>query len=246
MEVTPRVALEVACHEAIVRTAYYDSVGVLTWSVGLTSATGHRVDRYLNNPQPLQHCLDIYVWALINYARQVQDVFKGHRLTEAQFAAALSFHWNTGAIRKSTWVDYFKRGDMKEAERRFKTWNKADGKTNQGLVNRRASESDLLFRGVWANKGTMTEYPVNARNRPDFSRGKVIRVDAEMLNAFRSNSAPVLDAAPQPDAIPAAPTITPPAGAAPAPAETPITQKWVAGLFAAIAAAVAAYLGTRS
>lgn len=209
MNVTPRVAMEVACHEAIVRSSYYDSVGVLTWSVGLTSATGHRVDRYLNNPQPLQHCIDVYVWALINYARQVRDVFADHPLTEPQFAAALSFHWNTGAIRKSSWVDRWKRGDLAEAERRFKTWNKAGGVTNKGLVARRADEADLLFRGIWANDGTMTEYPVTASNRPDFPRGTSIRVDAEMAAAFGGAPAPVLDAAPQPDKVPAALTLTP-------------------------------------
>lgn len=35
MEVTYRIALEVAYHEALVRRAYKDSVGVWTWSVGL-------------------------------------------------------------------------------------------------------------------------------------------------------------------------------------------------------------------
>lgn len=209
MHVTHRVAMEIACPEAVVRQAYFDSVGVLTWSVGLTSATGHRVDRYLNNPQPLQHCLDVYVWALKNYARQVQDIFADHPLTEAQFAAALSFHWNTGAIRASSWVDRWKRGDMAEAERRFKTWNKAGGKVSSGLVARRDHEADLLFRGIWANDGTMTEYPVTASNRPDFRRGFRIRVDAEMAAAFGGPLVPVLDTAPQPDKIPASPTLTP-------------------------------------
>lgn len=209
MQVTPRVALEVAHPEAMVRTAYFDAVGVLTWSVGLTSATGHRVDRYLNNPQPLQHCIDVYVWALINYARQVQDVFADHPLGEDQFAGALSFHWNTGAIRTSTWVDRFKRGDLAEAERRLKTWNKAGGVVNRGLVARRDDEADLLFRGIWANDGTMTEFPVTARNTPDFRRGTKIKVDAEIAAAFGGAPVPVLDAAPQPDKIPAALTLTP-------------------------------------
>jgi len=43
------VAMEVASHEAIIRQAYKDSEGVWIWSVGLTSATGHVVERYIGN-----------------------------------------------------------------------------------------------------------------------------------------------------------------------------------------------------
>ena len=41
------VAIEVASHEAIIRQTYKDSVGVLTWDVGMTNATGHTVERYI-------------------------------------------------------------------------------------------------------------------------------------------------------------------------------------------------------
>lgn len=156
--ITYKTALEIASHEAIVRQAYKDSVGVWTWSVGLTSATGHDVLRYKDKPQSLEHCLAIYVWALDRYAEAVRTVFKGTALTEAQFAAALSFHWNTGKITSASWVDHLKAGRMAQAETSFKTWNKADGKTSQGLVNRRALEADLLFRGKWSNNGTVNEY----------------------------------------------------------------------------------------
>ena len=47
------VAMEVAGHEAIIRQAYKDSKGIWTWSVGLTSATGHVVERYIGKPQSL-------------------------------------------------------------------------------------------------------------------------------------------------------------------------------------------------
>ena len=51
--ITYKTALEIASHEALIRQAYKDSVGVWTWSVGLTSATGHDVLRYKANPNPL-------------------------------------------------------------------------------------------------------------------------------------------------------------------------------------------------
>ncbi|WP_274425508.1 hypothetical protein [Chelativorans sp. YIM 93263] len=81
MRVNCDVAMEVAAHEALVSQTYKDSAGVLTWCVGMTNATGHRVERYIREPQSVQHCMDIYVWALTNYAEQVREVFKDHPLT---------------------------------------------------------------------------------------------------------------------------------------------------------------------
>ena len=68
MRVDYAVAMEVAAHEALLRQAYKDSEGVLTWCVGMTNSTGHRVERYIGKPQTLQHCMNIYAWALTNYA----------------------------------------------------------------------------------------------------------------------------------------------------------------------------------
>src|SRR5690606_24496553 len=147
------VAIEVACHEGIVRQAYKDSVGVWTWSVGLTNATGHNVERYIGKPQPLEHCLAVYVWALDKYAEAVRRAFRGHTLTKAQFAAARSFHWNTGAIERASWVNHSKAGNMAAAKKAFMNWTKPPE-----ITGRRRAERDLFFDGKWANKGTMTEY----------------------------------------------------------------------------------------
>src|SRR5690554_2778121 len=122
MALTARAVLELASHEALVRQTYKDSVGVLTWAVGMTNATGHRVERYVGRPAPLQHCMNVFVWALRQYARQVDEAFAGHRLTESQYAAALSFHWNTGAIKRASWVQHWKAGRHTEARQAFMNW----------------------------------------------------------------------------------------------------------------------------
>lgn len=183
--ITYRTALEIAYHEAIVRQAYKDSVGVWTWSVGLTSATGHDVTRYIGKPQTLEHCLVIYVWALNNYADAVRKAFAGTPLTEAQFAAALSFQWNTGSITRASWVGHFKAGRMAEAEKSFKSWNQAGGKVVPGLVTRRQHEADLLFRGKWANDGTILEYTrLTANHTPVWSSGKRINIETALRAAL--------------------------------------------------------------
>lgn len=200
------VALEIASHEAIIRQAYKDSANppVWTWSVGLTSATGHSVLRYVDNPQPLQHCLNIYIWALKNYAVHVDSVFEGHLLTPEQYTGALSFHWNTGAIRRASWVKAFKAGDMKEAEALFKQWH-----SSGQLVERRRKEADLIWRGVWSNEGQMAEYTrLTSRHTPVWSSAIRRDVRTEMLVAFGENTEPILDNTPKPFNVPSAPTLS--------------------------------------
>lgn len=217
MALTVRGALELASHEALVRQTYKDSVGVLTWNIGMTNATGHKVDRYIGNPAPLQHCMNLYVWALRNYARHVDQVFAGHALKEHQYAAILSFTWNLGAaaLRQASWVRHFKAGDMAAAEAAFKVWNKAGGKTVKGLVTRRALEADLLFRGKWSNDGSIIEYTrLRSNMQVDFSSAKRVNVVAELRNAFAGERNPIVDQAPQPDAPVEVPTLSPKPNAA--------------------------------
>ncbi len=170
------VAMEIASHEAIIRQAYKDSVGVWTWSVGLTSASGHDVTRYIGKPQPLRHCLAVYVWALEKYADDVREAFSGHSLSKAQFAGALSFHWNTGAIKRATWVRKWKAGDVRGARKAFMDWRKP-----REIVPRRRRECALFFAGQWHGDGKMTEFTrLTRRSTPDWSSARRIDVAHEL------------------------------------------------------------------
>ena len=205
------VAMEVASHEALIRQTYKDGGGVLTWCVGMTNATGHTVERYIGKPQSVQHCMNVYAWALENYADHVRSVFGS--LPKHQFAGILSWTWNLGggALRKATWVKHFKAGRMKEAEASFKTWNKDDGKVIAGLTKRRAAEADLIFRGKWSNDGTMTEYTQLTRAMtPVWASAVKINVAAELKAAFAKPAPLPMDRLRLPDAPVPHPTTTPP------------------------------------
>ena len=172
--VTARAALELAAHEAMCLEAYKDSVGVWTWSVGVTSKSGHAVERYKDNPQPLRRCLEVWLWVLQTYADDVNARFAGHPLTEAQFAAALSFHYNTGAIAaaSTSWPRYFMAGEMAKAEASFKEW-----RNPPEVIARRAAEADLLFRGVWVGDDKVTVYDVSHRTyAPIWSSGRRVAI----------------------------------------------------------------------
>lgn len=173
---TARVALEIIGHEAIVQEAYKDSVGVWTWGIGVTNASGHDVMRYKDNPQTIQHCIEIYLWLLrAKYIPAVEKAFVGCKLTEAQFAAALSFHYNTGAIAKADWVIRFRAGDIAAARTGFMNWRKPPS-----IIPRREKERDLFFDGKWSQDGAATVYPVKKPSyTPDWGRAK--RVDVSQI-----------------------------------------------------------------
>ena len=203
-EVDYSVVLEVASHEAVIRQAYKDSVGIWTWSVGLTGATGHDVERYIDNPASLQHCLNIFVWALRNYAAQVNDAFQGRDLTTAQFAAAVSFHWNTGAIGRAEWVKLWNAGDHDGARAAIMNWV-----TPPELKGRREKERDLFFDGIWSNDGTMAEFTrLTSRHTPDWSSRRRIDVAVELRAAFATVPETIPDRAPEPYSTVIVPTLT--------------------------------------
>lgn len=162
MQITPRIALEILGHEAIVPEAYKDGTGVWTWGVGVTNASGHPVHpRYLDNPQPLEDCLKVFVKLLEDtYAPPVRRAFAGVLLGEHQLGAALSFHWNTGAIERAGWVQRWRQGDGPAARAAFMEWTKPDI-----IRRRREKECALFFDGVWSGSGRVLVIPVK---KPDY------------------------------------------------------------------------------
>lgn len=154
---TEKTLLEIAGHEAIIFEAYKDSRGIWTWGPGITSASGHLVERYIDNPQTLERCLAVYEWLLrTKYLPEVLKAFDGHPLTEAQLAAALSFHWNTGGIGRADWVALWKAGKTSEARQAILRWCHPPE-----ILGRRKLERDLFFDGRWSNDGTVLNYAVN-------------------------------------------------------------------------------------
>ncbi|MBB3991350.1 lysozyme [Croceicoccus naphthovorans] len=151
-----RTLLEIADHEGVVLEAYLDSVGVWTWGIGVTDDSGHKVGRYVDNPSTLERALEVYEWLLrTKYQPDVLAAFKGIALKEHQLAAALSFHWNTGAIREAHWVQLFCKGDVAGARKAIMNWS-----TPREIIGRRKCERDLFFDGRWSSDGDVLVYQV--------------------------------------------------------------------------------------
>jgi lysozyme len=94
----------------------------------------------------------------------VLHAFAGHELSEAQLAAALSFHYNTGAIGHASWVDFWIEGKAEAARASFMTWDHPSS-----IVERRQKECGLFFDGRWSGDGRASVIPVlKPSYQPDF------------------------------------------------------------------------------
>lgn len=176
-KVSIRALGEIVSHEAIIQESYKDSKAVWTWSAGITSASGHDVDRYKDNPQPIRKCLEIYYWLLTTkYLPDVLSAFHGRALSEAQLAAALSFHWNTGAIKVADWVESWLAGKPTQARSEFMNYRKPPE-----IIERREKERDLFFDGEWSGDGKVTLYQVRKPSyTPNWGSAKRIDITADL------------------------------------------------------------------
>lgn len=166
-EITPRVAAELIAHEGVALEAYKDSVGVWTWSAGLTAAAGIDPLRYKDSPALLEQALISFLSVMRDkYLPAVLRAFEGVEMSEAQLAAALSFHWNTGAIERAEWVKLYRAGAKDAARKAIMNWTKP-----AVLAERRARERDLFFDGRWTGTGAARVYTIAKPSyRPGFSR----------------------------------------------------------------------------
>lgn len=193
--ITPRIAAELIHHEGIVREAYRDSVGVWTWSVGLTDACGHRVQRYRDHLQSLHRCLEVYLWVLTNrYLPAVIEAFGPIAPAEHELAAALSFHWNTGAIERAEWMALIRAGQRGKARRAMLNWCRP-----AALAIRRKQEQALFFDGRWAGDGTALVYRVaKPAYRPHRAERQAVMGTLEVLLGVVPAAAAEAAAPPQP------------------------------------------------
>lgn len=87
---------------------------------------------------------------LARHAAEVSAALGGAPVSQAQFDALVSFHFNTGAIARATLTKRHRSGDHAGAIGEFARWNRAGGRVLKGLVRRRLAEAQLYAEGVQA------------------------------------------------------------------------------------------------
>ena len=134
-------------HEGVVLKAYPDVVGVMTIGAGLTAASGVIVPKR-GMTITLDEARALLSQALArNYEPAVKVEMQW--AMQHEFDAGVSFHFNTGGIRRASWVEAWHANDWDDVHARLRLWIKGGGKVLPGLQRRREEEFTLLRHGVY-------------------------------------------------------------------------------------------------
>ena len=153
-----------ALHEGIVPAPYKDSVGVWTYGIGHTAAAGGPDPSKMARGMPqnldaaLRDVFDLFRADLPKYEAGVNRAVKA-KITQAQFDALVSFHYNTGAIGKASLVKKLNAGDVAGAAAGFMAWRKP-----AEIIPRREDEQALFAKGVYPT-GSATVWQVDKTGR---------------------------------------------------------------------------------
>jgi lysozyme len=153
METSLQGIADLELEEGVVLRAYRDVVGVWTIGAGLTAASGVVKPKAGMVISKAEAARLTQLALRRNYEPGVLKAMGRPR--QHEFDAGVSFHWNTGAIGRASWVKNWvnigkKRGAAWDDVRRaFLAWNKGGGKVIPGLTNRRKREFAMLKDGVY-------------------------------------------------------------------------------------------------
>ena len=163
-----------ALHEGIVPAPYRDSVGVWTYGIGHTLGAGYPDPEKMLRGMPssldaaLRDVFDLFRRDVAKYEEAVNRAVKVP-VTQAQFDALVSFHYNTGAIGRASLVKRLNAGDVAGAATGFLAWMKPPE-----IKDRRTAEFALFAKGTYPG-GQVTVWQVS-------KAGKVIWKPARRLN----------------------------------------------------------------
>jgi lysozyme len=135
-------------HEGVILKAYRDPVGIWTIGPGLTAASGV-IKPAAGMVLSRERARELLSEALAaNYEPGVMAAMPGAR--QHAFDGGVSFHFNTGAIGRASWVRKWRAHDLPGARAAIRLWNKAGGKVFPGLERRREEEYLLIAEGIYA------------------------------------------------------------------------------------------------
>ena len=172
MKVSKQGLLEIASHEAIVRSPYFDSVGVLTIGVGHTAMAGNPDPKTLKKSKRYAYrwLLELFKHDIKKYEARVNKAVKVP-LSQEQFDALVSFDYNTGGIYKAKLTKYLNLGQYKRAGLAFMGWSKP-----ASIIGRRTKEITLFLSGRYSNNGKILEYQTNGAGKIIWKSAKKVDI----------------------------------------------------------------------
>lgn len=161
MQTSARGVAALEAEEGVVLKAYLCPANRWTIGPGLTAASGvvrPKAGMVITKAEAtnlLQRALREKYEPSVEMAMSVPVGSKVSRPKQHEFDAGVSFHWNTGAIRKASWVKIWinlgkRRGpDADDVRQSLMQWTKGGGKVLPGLVARRQREAAMLLDGIY-------------------------------------------------------------------------------------------------
>lgn len=148
---------EIMDHEGIVLQPYLDSEGVWTVYIGHTAAAGSP-DPRVGAQGTMEDAIAVFRRDIAKFEREVGAAITVP-LAQHEFDAAVSFHYNTGAIGRATWVETLNSGDRARAADQIMNWSKP-----KAIISRRRAEQRLFRDGTYSSDGKVPVYEaVNGR-----------------------------------------------------------------------------------
>lgn len=178
-----------AAREGIVTSRYLDSAKPPVWTIGIghTAAAGAPDPRTFTGKLTPAQAIDLFAADLAKYEAEVTRALK-RPVTQAQFDALVSFHYNTGAIGRASAVDLLNRGAPPEAVAdALMLWNKP-----ASIIPRRKMEHDLFLYGNYGDL-RVKAYPATSDGKVMWSMGRLVPA-----SEFASQPSPVVVDAVQP------------------------------------------------
>lgn len=157
---------ELVGHEGIVLTRYKDSVGVWTLGVGHTKAAGKPDPRSFTGELTIAEALDLFRKDIGPYEDAVSAVLKV-AVSQTEFDALVSFHFNTGGIKRASLVKSLNGGNKKKAAQEFMNWSKPPE-----IMPRRKKEKKLFESGIFSNGGKASIFPATPDGKVLWEKGK--------------------------------------------------------------------------
>ncbi len=168
MEVTEKGLAVIRAFEGRALTAYRDSAGVWTIGFGITNFDKWAV-QYLGRP----------IGAGMTITEEQAEYLLRESLARSYVPATakampnaspqaldggVSFHYNTGAIGRASWVKIWRSGSTNFLSS-ILSWNKAGGKVLAGLTRRRQREYEIITKGDYGPEGRTAPPTLNAAGR---------------------------------------------------------------------------------
>ncbi|WP_170182174.1 lysozyme [Phreatobacter stygius] len=173
--------MELIGHEGIVQTRYKDSVGVWTIGVGHTKSAGPPNPVAFLGTMTIAEVYDLFRRDIAKYEADVRSVLTV-AVSQTEFDALVSFHFNTGGIRRASLVQSLNAGDRQSAAAQFMNWSRP-----AEIIPRRKKEQKLFAQGHYSGGGKATVYPADADGKVKWNQGRIIDL-ASVLDRRAANT----------------------------------------------------------